>query len=137
MDECDLEPEQAGSRLAVDELGSGGGELGNGVADVLDLVGDVVHPRPALGEEPADSRVIARRGEQLDPGGADEERRGLDALVGHARPMLDPGGEEPLVRRDRLVEVADGDAEVMDAARGHAGDATDLPWGPARAARRR
>jgi hypothetical protein len=37
--------------------------------------------------------------------------------------VLELGAEELLVRRERLVEVLDGDAEVMDAARGHGVDA--------------
>ena len=32
--------------------------------------------------------------------------------------MLDPRREESLVRHDRLVEVRDGDADVMDALHG-------------------
>jgi hypothetical protein len=31
--------------------------------------------------------------------------------------------EQPRVRLQRLVEVVDGDAEVVDPARGHAGEA--------------
>jgi hypothetical protein len=41
--------------------------------------------------------------------------------------VLDPGAEEALVGRDRLVEVFDGDAEMVDPAGLHAGDATYLP----------
>jgi hypothetical protein len=39
--------------------------------------------------------------------------------------MLELGAEEPLVRRERFVEVLDGHAKVMDAARGHGVDAND------------
>ena len=73
-----------------------------------------------LREESADGRVLAERGEQLDPSGADEHCGGLDALIGHRGAMLQLGAEEPRVGRDRLVEVRDGDAEMVDAARGHA-----------------
>jgi hypothetical protein len=38
--------------------------------------------------------------------------------------MLEPSAEDPLVRRHRLVEVFDRNAEVMDPASLHAGDAT-------------
>ena len=91
-------------------------ELGG---DVLDLVGDVVHARPSLGQELPDRRLLAERGEQLDPAAAEAHGCRLDALVGHGRAVLELGAEEPLVGRDRLVKIVDGDAEVVDALRGH------------------
>ena len=51
--------------------------------DVVDLVGDVVQPRAALGEELADRRVVVERREQLDVVLADVEQRRLDALRRH------------------------------------------------------
>src|SRR5438132_228622 len=83
----------------------------------VDLVGDVVHPRPALGQEAADRRVVARGRKQLDAAGADAQTCRLDALVGDNLAVLELGAEEPLVRRERLVEVFDRDAEVVDPAR--------------------
>ena len=80
-------------------------------------------PGAARGEEPADGRVVAERREQLDPAAADEHRRRLDALVGHRRAVLELGAEQPRVRPERLVEILDGDAEMMDAARVHTRDA--------------
>ena len=79
-------------------------------------------PGPALCEELADGRVVAERGEQLDPARADADGRRLDALLLDALAMLDAAAEEPLVRSHRLVEVRDRDADVMDAACLHAGD---------------
>jgi hypothetical protein len=79
----------------------------------------VVHPRAALGEELPDGRLLAERREQLDPALADPERRGLDALVRDGLPVLDARAEQPLVGADGLVEVLDGDAEVMDPPRLH------------------
>ena len=46
------------------------------------------------------------------------------ALLVDRRLMLDLGAEEPLVGLERLIEILDGDAEMMNAARLHAGDAT-------------
>src|SRR4051812_1503332 len=69
MDERDLEPEQPAPWRVVDQLRSLGRELVDSRADVVDLVGDVVHAGPALGEELAHRRVVAERGEQLDPVG--------------------------------------------------------------------
>ncbi len=120
MDESDLEAEEALARLGVDQLGAGGGkpvELG---ADVLDLVGDVMHARPALGEELPDRRLLAEWCEQLDATRSDEHRCSFDALVVHLRPVLELGPEELLVRVNGLVQVVNGNAEMMDAAGDHA-----------------
>ena len=119
MQEGDLKAEEALPRHGVDELDAARPQPLELCADVLDLVGDVVHPRPATGEEPAHRRLVPERGEQLDAAVPDEHGHGLDALVGHAIPVLDPRAEEPLVRGHRLVELRDGDAEVMDRADGH------------------
>src|SRR5262249_16633716 len=75
--------------------------------------------RPALGEEPPHRRVFAQGLEQLDSALADPHRRGADALVVHSRPMLDLGAEEPLIGRERLVEVAHCPTEVKDPPRFH------------------
>ena len=119
MDECDLEAEEALARLGVDQLGARVREPAELGADVLDLVGDVVHAGTALREDAADGRVRDERREQLDPAGADEDGRRLDALVLDAGPVLELGAEEALVGRERLVQVVDGDAEMVDAAGDH------------------
>ena len=119
MDERDLEAEEALVRLRVDHLGARVGEAGELGADVLDLVGDVVHTRPAFREEPADRRLLAERRNQFDPARSDEDGRRLDPLRVHAAAMLDLCAEEPLVRVHGLVEVVHGDAEMVDAAGGH------------------
>src|SRR3712207_1507523 len=119
MNERDLEAEQAVPRLGVDQLGAAVGELGERRPDVVDLVRDVVHPGAALGEELADGRLVAERREQLDAALAEAERRRLDSLVGDRLPVLERRPEEALVRRDRLVEVGYGHAEVVDPPRLH------------------
>ncbi len=65
MDEGDLEAEHAAPRRFVDQLGPGLRKMRESGADVLDLVRDVVHSRPPLGEEPADRGVVAKRAEEL------------------------------------------------------------------------
>ena len=105
---------------------AGGGEPVELGPHVLDLVGDVVHPGAAFGQELAHRRFLAERREQLDPPGADQQRGRLDALVVDLGAVLDLGAEEALVGLDRLVEVVDGDAEVVDAADLHGSDATRL-----------
>jgi len=119
MDESNLQSEQTGARFLVDQLGTDRSQLPQGRADVGDLVRDMVQTRPASGEKAAHWRVVARRGQQLDPILSDEHGSCLDTLVRKLRAMLDRRSEETPVGRDGLVEVDDGNAEMMDAARLH------------------
>ena len=123
MHEGDLEAEHARARLDVDQLGARLGESGESGVHVVDLVGDVMHPGPALREELADRRIVAKRREQLDAAVADADGRRLDALGIDAGPMLEPAAEETLVGAHRLVEVHDGQADVVDPSCFHPGDA--------------
>src|SRR5438067_8488967 len=113
MQERDLEAEEALSRPVVDELDTLFLQLVERALYISDLVRDVVHPGPALGEELADGRVLAQRREQLDPSFSDAQRRRLDALLRNRLAMLDARAEDALVRRHRLVEVGDRDAEMV------------------------
>jgi hypothetical protein len=122
MDEGDLEPEQAATRADVDELGSLRGKPLELLADVVDLEGDVMHPRTALGEELPHRCVRTERGEQLHTPVADAERCGLDSLIGHELAVLELGAEKPLIGRNRSVEIIDRDAEVVNPPK-HEGDA--------------
>ena len=88
--ERDLEPEHPLARLAVDQLGAARSEVGGGGAHVVDLVRDVMHARPALGQKPADRRVVAEGREQLDPVVTDADRCSLDTLSFDACAMLEP-----------------------------------------------
>ena len=122
MHERHLEAEHAHPRLGVDQLRAATGEVAERSADVIHLVGDVVHPGASLREELPHRRVVSERREELDAALADAHRRRLDALVLDANAMLDATAEETLVRANRLIEVVDRDADVMDAACLHAGD---------------
>lgn len=124
MDEGDLEAEQACARLSVDQLGTGAGKRRKRGAQIGNFVGDVVHPRPAVGEEAPDRRLLSERGEQLHAALADEHGRCLHALIGDGLTVLELGAEQARVRLESLVEVFDRDAQVMDPARLHARDAT-------------
>jgi len=124
MDERDLETEEPLARLGVDQLGAALRQLDDGGVDVGHLVRDVVHPGPALCEEAADRGVAAERREQLDPAFADEHDRRLHALLLDGRATLELRTEEARVRVDGLVEVRDGDAEMVDAPRVHPRDAS-------------
>src|SRR5687768_12701511 len=60
VDERDLQPEQTLVRLLVDQLRTLAREPGQRLREIADLVGDVVHPGPPLGEEASDVRVLAQ-----------------------------------------------------------------------------
>jgi hypothetical protein len=124
MDESDLEPEHALARRDVDQLGALPGEIGERGRQIVDLVGDVMHAGPMAGKKTPDGRVVAERGDQLDAAFADLHRRCLHALLLDTFPVLEPRAEQPLVRPHRLVEIRDGDADVVDSACLHPGDAT-------------
>ena len=117
MDEGDLEAEHAAPRRRVDQLGARVREVGEGGADVVNLVRDVMHPGATLREEAADGRVLAECAQQLEAALADADRRRLDALLVHARAMLEPRAEKALVRVERAVEILDRETHMMDGAR--------------------
>ena len=124
MDERDLEPEHAVARALVDQLDPLLGKLIERGFDVGHLVRDVVHPFAALCEEPPDGRVVAECAEQLDAAFADPHGGSLDALILDPLAVLEAPPEETLVRGHRGVQVGDGDADVVNGACVHRGDAT-------------
>ena len=113
MDERHFETEHTAARRLVDQLGARDRQLREGGANVVDLVRDVVHPGAALREEAADRRILAERAEQLEPARTDADERGLDALLLHARALLEPCAEQALVRIERAVEILDRKTDVM------------------------
>src|SRR3954454_9543169 len=58
VDECNLQPEQPDPRRLVDQLAPGCRGIVERILDAVDAIGDVVHPRAPLGQEPADRRVL-------------------------------------------------------------------------------
>ena len=80
MQERDLRCADAGARRLVDQPHALVAQPPQDGLDVVDLVGDVVQPRAALGEELADRRVVVERREQLDVVLAHVQQRGLDTL---------------------------------------------------------
>lgn len=119
MHEGDLETEEAAMRLEVDQLHALVREAAQLVVEVRDLIRDVVHAGPALGEEPAHVRVVSERAQELDTTSADSHRGGLDTLVGHRLALLELGSEDALVRVDGLVEVDHCNPQMMDPLRLH------------------
>jgi len=124
MDERNLLAEKPGPRLLVDELSACGCELLQSRSHVVRLERDVVHPWAAPRKESPDRGVVARRREQLDPAVSDTKQRSHDSLRRESATLFDVGSEDALVRRDRLLEVDDCDAEMVDPPHVHPRDAT-------------
>jgi hypothetical protein len=113
MDEGHFETEDTLARRLVDQLCARVRQLREGGANVVDLVRDVVHPGASLREEAADWGVLAERAQQLESARADADGRSLDALLLHARALLEPCAEQALVRIERTVEILDRETDVM------------------------
>src|SRR5262245_46590209 len=107
MDESNLEAEHALPRRLVDQLSARVGQMRESGANVVDLGRDVGHSATAGRQKAAAARVLAQRPEELGPPPADPDGCGLDALLLHARAMLEPGAEQALVRVERTVEILD------------------------------
>jgi len=116
MKERDLEAEEPAPGALVDELDAVPRQAVELGPDVGDLERDVVHPGTALGEELPHRRVGTESGQELDPSVPDTEGGRLDALLDEPLAVLELRAEEAAVRRDRCVEILDGDPDVMDAA---------------------
>jgi hypothetical protein len=80
----------------------------------------VVHARAAADEEATDRRVVVERRKQLDPVAADVQRDSLGSLRRDRLASLDRRAEHTLVCGHSLVEVADRDADVVNAPGRHA-----------------
>ena len=117
MDEGDLEAEHAMPRRLVDQLGARVRKVGEGGADVVDLVRDVVHTWATLREEAADRRILAECAQELEAALADANGRCLDTLLVHARALLEPRAEEALIGVERAVEILDRETHMVDGAR--------------------
>jgi hypothetical protein len=114
VQERDLQTEESAPRLGVDQLGALHRQLDKRGAEIQYFVRNVVHARAALDKELPDRCVGAERSEQLDAAFAHSQQRSLDTLIPHCFAVLEPRTEEALVRRQCLVEILDGDAEVVD-----------------------
>ncbi len=120
MHESDLHAEETGARDVVDHVHTLSRQVGESTWQIVDGVGDVVHPGAAPGEEPAHRSVLSQWREQLDAALTQPNGRRLDALRLERVTALDLGSEQPPVRVDRLVEVLDGDSEMVNPLRLHA-----------------
>ena len=88
---------------------------------VVDAEREVVHSLAAARDEAPDRRVVGERRQQLHATAlAEQQRERLDALLLDPLARLDTRSEEPLVASSGGLEVAHGDADVVDAERRHA-----------------
>jgi len=120
VDEGDLEPEETLVWFLVDQLDALLGEAFQLTSKIAHRVRDVMHAGPAGGEELADRRLLAKRGKELDAAVADAHRRRFDTLLGDRVAMLHLGAEQAPIRVERIVEILDGDSEMVDPLRVHA-----------------
>ena len=120
VDEGDLEPEETLVWLLVDELDALLGEAFQLTSKIAHRVCDVMHAGTAGGEELADRRLLAKRGKELDAAVADAHRRRFDTLLGDRVAMFHFGAEQAPIRVERIVEILDGDSEMVDPLRVHA-----------------
>ena len=116
----------ARARLLVDQRRAEPAQQRELRRQVGDAEREMVHALAATGEEAPDRCVVAERRQQLDAAGLPEQQReGFHALFLDALARLDPRAVEALVAGAGVLEVADGDADVVDAERGHA---RIVPW---------
>src|SRR5476649_1656929 len=124
MDERDLEPEEASPGRFVDQQGALVAQPPELDAQIVDLEGDVVHARAALGEELPHRRLGRERTQQLDPALAGTQRGSLDALLLDGLAVLEGRTEELAVHEHGSIEVVDRDSYVVHAPDRHHAEAT-------------
>jgi hypothetical protein len=120
MDEGDLEPKKPAVRCLVDQLDPLLGKAFQLALKIADLIGHMVHARPAAGEKLAYRRFVTKRCQQLDAALADTNGRRFDALLLDGVSVLDLGAEQSAVCLKGLVEILDGHSEMMNPLRLHA-----------------
>src|SRR3989441_12814181 len=76
----------------------------------------MVNRLAAILEELVDLRVRIERHDQFDPALPDRDHRDLDTLALEALPSRRSQSQPPLVDPNRLIEIADGDPDMVDPA---------------------
>jgi hypothetical protein len=124
---CSVDP---CARLLVDQRGTGRAQLGELRGQIGDSEGQVVHALAAPRKEAPDRSVVREWRQKFHAATLSEQQgKCVDALLLDALAGLHACPEQPLVAGAGLFEVAHGDADVMDAERGHA---RMVPRGPHR-----
>lgn len=124
VDKGNLEAEEADAGDRIDQLRACGGKIGEGSAEINDLVRDMMDAGATLREEAPDRSVLTEGGEQFDPARAEKHRSGLDALFGDDVTMFERPAKQSRVRCDGVLEVGHGHAKMVDAGWLHTADGT-------------
>lgn len=103
-----------GARTLVDQPKAGAPDLIERRVDVLDSIGNVVHPGAVLLEEASDCARGIGGPEKLDVASADLEEDGLDRKRLDGLAVLLPHPQPIAVELDRAFQVVDRDADVID-----------------------
>src|SRR5215472_4623120 len=114
MDEGDRHAVQPDARLRVDELHAFGTRVGERLPDVRHGVGDVMQAGSSIGQELAHHRVPASGRYELELRTSHVEKRGVDPELLIGGSMGDAHAKARGVERDRLLEVLDDDADVVE-----------------------
>ena len=109
-----LRPLGAWTRRLVDEADAARLEVGERRRNVLDAQRDVVDAGTALLDEFRNGRIGRGRFEQLQGGLSDRDEVRPDTLRPHVLGRLDVEAERVPVERQRLVDVLDRDADVIE-----------------------
>ena len=120
-------PFRAATRLPVDELHAVGSHPLKSGTDVGDLVTHVVHALATGGKEPRHTGRVVRRLHELDLGLAHAEERDAHAVGRDVEHGLERQPEDVAVERQRLLDRADDDRDVMDASGRVDGRASSRP----------
>src|ERR1700681_1263286 len=116
MDEADPRAMCPRPRHRIEQLRAGGTRLLEGRPDIVGGIGNMVHGFAAILEELFHLRIRTERHDQLDPALPDWDHRDLDAFALEALPSRRPQSQAALVDPNRLVEIADGDPNMVDPA---------------------
>ena len=116
MNEVDATVGRAPLGGVVQEAHAAVAQGGRDRVDVGDTVRQLLQTRTVAVEELGDRGLVAQRREQLDAGAgvADGEHRLTHALLLVDLLVDRLEAEDPRVELDRVVEVGDGDADVVD-----------------------
>ena len=114
MQERDQTSRGAAARARVEQAQPKSGETIETALYVIDRIRDVVQTTAALCEELCDLRVGTRAAEQLDARVAHLEHHCLDAVALDEISVRRGRIRELCIRRDRGVEIRDGDADMVN-----------------------
>src|SRR4029077_14709581 len=116
MDEADPGTVCPRPRHRIEQLGAAIGGLLEGGPDIVAGVRDVVDGFAAILQELLHTGIRIERHDQLDPALADRDHRDLDAFALEPLASRRAQPQPALVDPNRLVEIADGDPDMVDPA---------------------